>query len=138
MSRKNSKKNDKRVEKNWLEWAVFGVGLLLVSCALGFLVYDGASKGDAPPSTEVRLGTPERREHNFVVPVAVTNHGDETAEGVQVEVLMEGGGAGAGGERGEFVVAFLPRGGTREASVTFHTDPAAGTLRARVLGYEKP
>lgn len=127
----------KKVEKNWLEWTVFGVGLLLVSCALGFLVYDGATKGDAPPSIEVRLGTPERRGHNFVVPVAVTNHGDETAEGVVVEVSMEGG-EGGPGERGEFVVAFLPRRATREGWVAFSTDPASARLTPRVLGYEKP
>ncbi len=123
----------KRIEKNWLEWAVFGAGLLLVASALGFLAYDGATAGDSPPDIEVALGTPLRRGASFLVPVRVTNRGGRTAEGVHVEVSLEGT-----EERGEFVVAFLPRGGTREASVTFHTDPAAGNMRARVLGYEKP
>jgi uncharacterized protein (TIGR02588 family) len=124
-----------KIEKNWLEWAVFGAGLALVLGVLGFLAYDGATAGDAPAEFRIELGRAERRGDGFHVPVRVTNSGGATAEGVHVEVVLEAAGRA---ERGEFVVAFLPRGGTREASVTFHTDPAAGNLRARVLGYEKP
>ncbi|HEX5708519.1 MAG TPA: hypothetical protein VFX96_14545 [Pyrinomonadaceae bacterium] len=130
----NAAARDWKAEKNWLEWTVFGLGLLLVTGTLGFLVYDGARLGGEPPSIEVKLGTPERRAHNYVVPVTVTNHGDETAEGVVVEVSMEG----VEGERGEFVVAFLPRRSTREGWVAFRTDPTGARLTPRVLGYEKP
>lgn len=125
----------RRIEKNWLEWAVFGAGLLLVCGVLGFLAYDGATAGDKPAQFQIELGRAERRADGFHVPVRLTNSGGQTAEGVHVEVLLE---AANSTERGEFVLAFLPRGGTREASVTFHTDPAAGALRARVLGYERP
>ncbi|HWS52728.1 MAG TPA: hypothetical protein VN228_01265 [Pyrinomonadaceae bacterium] len=131
------RKDAKRVEKNWLEWAVFGVGLALVAGTLGYLVYDGAAAGDDPPAVEVRLGEPRPTGHNFVVPVAVTNHGDQTAEGVTVEVTLEGAG-GAGPERGQLTVAFLPRRATREGWVAFRADPRAGRLTPRVLGYEKP
>ena len=125
----------KKIEKNWLEWAVFGAGLALVLGVLGFLAYDGATAGDSPPQFQIELGQPERRDEHFDVPVRVRNRGGETAEGVHVEVALEGAGES---ERGEFVLAFVPRGGTREASVTFRADPRAGTMRARVLGYEKP
>ena len=125
----------KKIEKNWLEWAVFAVGLALVCGVLGFLAYDGATTADAPAEFQIELGRPEQRGDGFHVPVRLTNSGGETAEGVRVEVVLEAAGAT---ERGEFVVAFLPRGGTREASVTFRADPRAGNMRARVLGYEKP
>ena len=130
-------KKKRRVEKNWLEWAVFGFGLLLVAGALGFLVYEGAtSAGDAPPAVRVELGTPEQKGEHFIVPVTVTNEGGQTAEGVTVEVTLERD--GVEGERGEFGVAFLPRGGKREGFVTFRTDPRSARLVPRVLGYEKP
>jgi uncharacterized protein (TIGR02588 family) len=130
-------KKKRRVEKNWLEWVVFGVGTLLVAGALGFLVYDGAtSAGDAPPALTVVLGTPEQKGEHFVVPVTVRNDGGQTAEGVTIEVTLERDGAEA--ERGEFAVAFLPRGGKREGFVTFSTDPRSARLVPRVLGYEKP
>lgn len=138
MSKKRAPSSNRKtkVEKNWLEWIVFGVGLALVAGVLGFLVYDGARMGGAPPDIELKLGAPARRGAEFVVPVAATNRGDETAEGVQIEVVLEAGGGEP--ERGEFAIAFLPRRATRNGWVTFRTDPSTGQLKARVLGYEKP
>ena len=139
MSRKRAPASGRKtkVEKNRLEWVVFGVGLVLVVCVVGYLVYDGASMGDAPPDIQVTLGAPERRGDEFHVPVSATNRGDQTAEGVQIEVVLETP-AGGEPERSEFGIAFLPRRATRRGWVTFHTDPSAGRLRPRVLGYEKP
>jgi len=126
----------KKTRKNWLEWVVFALGLILVSATLGYLIYAGASTGREPPSLEVRLGTPEQRQFNFIVPVTVVNHGDETAEGVRVEVVMESGGEEQA--RGELDLAFLPPHATREGWVTFAQDPRTAQLKARVLGYQKP
>lgn len=126
-----------KLQKNWLEWLVFAVGLLLVASALAYLAYEGATMGHEPPSIEVRLGTPEARPHNFIVPVTVINHGDETAEGIAVEVTLETDG-GAEPVRGELTIAFLPRRATRAGWVAFQQDPRSARLTARVLGYEKP
>ena len=126
----------KKVKKNWLEWTVFAIGLALVSLTLGYLLYAGSTMSEEPPNIEVRLGTPEQKQFNFIVPVTVVNHGDETAEGVSIEVTMEG--AQKQQLRGELEVPFLPRRATREGYVTFDEDPRAGQLRARVLGYQKP
>ena len=125
-----------KLQKNWLEWSVFAVGLALVLFTLGYLVYEGATMGDAPPSIEARLGTPEQRPHNFIVPVMLLNHGDQTAESVTVEVVLEN--EGQEQERGEIVVAFLPRRAWHEGWVAFNRDPRTGRLKARVLGYGKP
>jgi uncharacterized protein (TIGR02588 family) len=126
----------KKVQKNWFEWVVFALGLILVSATLGYLIFAGATMGHEPPSIEVRLGTPEQRQFNFIVPVTVVNHGDETAEGVLIEVVMANGGQEIA--RGELDVAFLPRHATREGWVTFEQDPRKAQLKARVLGYQKP
>lgn len=124
-----------KLQKNWLEWGVFACGLVLVVSTLAYLAYEGATMGSDPPSIEVRLGTPEPRAQNFIVPVTVMNHGDETAEGITIEVTLENG---AEPVRGELTIAFLPRRATREGWVTFQQDPRAARLNARVLGYEKP
>jgi uncharacterized protein (TIGR02588 family) len=127
----------RKLKKNWMEWMVFSVSLLLVASALIYLAYDGLTIGDAPPTIEIRTGAPLERPHNFIVPVTITNHGDLTAEGVHIEVVLENGGAEV--ERSEFDVAFLPRRATREGWVAFQTDPrTAQRIKARVLGYEKP
>jgi uncharacterized protein (TIGR02588 family) len=130
------KADARRVEKNWLEWLVFGLGLALVAGTLGFLIYDGATDAGRPPAVEISLGEPRPTGHNFIVPVTVYNRGDETAEGVTVEVTLEAGGGEP--ERSEFTVAFLPRRAAREGWVAFNTDPRTGRLTPRVLGYEKP
>jgi uncharacterized protein (TIGR02588 family) len=132
-----TKKARGKVEKNWLEWVVFGVGLLLVASTLAYLVYDGATSAGTPPEVEVSLGEPVEGGAGFLVPVRVFNRGGQTAEGVTVEVLLEASGAPEP-ERGEFTLAFLPRGGKREGWVTFRTDPRAGRLTARASGYEIP
>jgi uncharacterized protein (TIGR02588 family) len=126
-----------KVEKNWLEWVVFGVGLILVVSTLAYLVYDGATSADTPPDIEVRLGEPRPGGPGFLVPVTVVNRGGQTAGGVSVEVVLEAAGSPEP-ERGEFTLAFLPRGGTREGWVAFRSDPRAGRLTARASGYEKP
>jgi uncharacterized protein (TIGR02588 family) len=132
-----TKRSGAKIEKNWLEWIVFGVGLVLVVSALAYLVYDGATATEAPPDIEVRLGEPRAGGAGFLVPVSVSNRGGQTAEGVTVEVVLETAGAPEP-ERSDFTLAFLPRGGTREGWVAFRTDPRAGRLTARAHGYEVP
>ena len=127
----------KKLEKNWLEWLVFTASLILVLSTLGYLVYDGATFGEAPPSIEFQLGQPQQRSNRFVVPVSVTNRGDETAQGVHIEVTLESGGKEQ--ENADFEIAFLPRHSTRKGWVTFKTDPrSVEQMQARVLGFEKP
>jgi uncharacterized protein (TIGR02588 family) len=125
----------KKVHKNWVEWMVFGISAALIATVIGFLVFESATIGDALPDIQLRLGTPEARSSYFAVPLEVTNRGDQTAEGVHIEVVLRAGGKE---ERADLEIAFLPRRGAREAWVTFKTDPRNGTLEARVLGYEKP
>lgn len=124
-----------KIHKNWLEWTVFGVSAAMIATVIGFLLYECATMGEALPDIQLHLGTPEARSGYFAVPLEVTNKGDQTAEGVHIEVLLRAGGKE---ERADLEVQFLPRRGVREAWVTFKSDPRNGTLEARVLGYEKP
>ncbi len=126
-----------KLQKNWLEWSVFAVGLVLVLGTLGYLVYDALTMGSEPPVIEIRLEPTVERAGNYIIPVSIKNNGDQTAEGIHIEVQLIQQGREL--ERSEFVVAFLPRQATREGWVTFKTNPAtAEQITARVLGYEKP
>ncbi|MGL5921864.1 hypothetical protein [Chroococcidiopsis sp.] len=127
----------KKLEKNWLEWIVFVISLILVLFTLGYIVYDGATLGDTPPNIELQLGQPQPQSDRFIVPVTAKNRGDETAETVQIEVTLNSDGREE--ETAEFEIAFLPRHSTRRGWVTFQTDPrTAEQIKARVLGFEKP
>ncbi len=127
----------KKLEKNWLEWIVFVISLILVLFTLGYIVYDGATLGETPPNIELQLGQPQPQSDRFIVPVTATNRGDETAETVQIEVTLNSSGKEA--ETSQLEIAFLPRHSTRRGWVTFQTDPrTVEQMQARVLGFEKP
>lgn len=126
------------IAKHPLEWIVFAVSLVLVAGTVGFLAWDAVrSQGGEGSTSElsVELGRPEPRGGAWAVPVTVRNRGDETAEGVKVEVILETPGAV---ETADFEAAFVPRRSKREGWVTFRTDPSRGRLSGRAAGYETP
>ena len=126
----------KKLEKNPLEWAVFGIGLALTLGVIGSLIWDAASGGRKPPDLRVELGAPQPRSQGWSVPATVRNEGEETAESVRVLVTLEM--PGGGKEEAEFEVAVVPRHSRREGGVHFLHPPASGRLSGRVTGYEQP
>jgi uncharacterized protein (TIGR02588 family) len=126
-----------KLEKNWLEWVIFIIGLALVISSLGYLIYDAANANETPPQIEFKLGTPQLQSQHFIVPISVTNQGGQTAEDVQIEVVLENGGKEE--ERAELQIPFLPRSATQEGWVTFQTDPRnVERIKTRAIGYKKP
>ena len=123
-------------QKNWLEWSVFAIGLVLVSSVFGYLVYDALTLGDAPPVMAIEIGEPEQQGQHVIVPVAVTNQGDQPADDVIVEVTYEGD---QERQQSQFEIAFLPRSATGEGWASFETGSGTiGQFKARVIGYGKP
>ncbi len=125
----------KQLDKNWLEWSVFGISLCIVVGILGFLTYESFTRGDTPPEIAIELGAPLPAESGFRVPVTMYNAGDGTAEEVMIEVTLASAGAE---EISTLTVAFLPRHTSADGWVVFANDPGQGTLTARVVGYEEP
>lgn len=128
----------KKMQKNWLEWVVFAISLVLVITTLSYLVYDGATFSETPPNIELELNKAQTQATDrFIIPVTAINRGETTAEGVQIEVTLNSGGKEQ--ENAQFEIAFLPRHSKREGWVTFTTDPrTVEKIEARVLGLEKP
>ncbi|HEY2800021.1 MAG TPA: hypothetical protein VGI85_05470 [Chthoniobacterales bacterium] len=126
----------KKPRKNWLEWVIFAVSLLLVLGMAGVLVWESFSLGKKEADPEMELGPSAAHGDYFAVPATVVNRGDGTAASVQLEVLLKLPGRET--EKGEFQLQYLPRHATRHAWVTFRHDPREGKLEPRVLGYQKP
>ena len=125
-----------KIAKHPLEWIVFAVSLVLVAGTVGFLAWDAVGGEDSPAAISVELGRPEPRDGAWAVPVTIRNPGDATAEGVEVEVMLEV--PGAEPETAGFEAAFVPRRSQREGWVTFRSDPSRGRLSGRAVGYETP
>jgi uncharacterized protein (TIGR02588 family) len=123
------------LEKNALEWTVFGVGLVLVMATLGYLIREAVTTGSSPPELVVHLGAPRRVTEGYQVPVTVVNRGDRFAEGVSVRITLA-----AKAEREEAVlnIAFLPHQSRRQGWVRFRGDPRDGDLQVGPVVYASP
>jgi uncharacterized protein (TIGR02588 family) len=123
--------------KNLLEWVVFYVSLLLVLTILGYLVYNVYNYKPSPPDLLVTYKHDPSKYAPNRYHVLVKNQGGETAEEVNVELVLEQ--AGNELEAAELQIPFSPRASEREGWVNFKTDPAsADTVIARVMSYKKP
>jgi uncharacterized protein (TIGR02588 family) len=124
-----------KLDKNVLEWTVFGVSLILVLATFGYLVRESLTVHDGPPEVVVVLGEPRTGAGGHMVPVTAENRGGATAEDVQIAVRLD-----AGGEEEEavLVVPYLPRESSRSGWVTFRGDPRAGALRVAGVAYQTP
>lgn len=126
-----------KVKKNWLEWVVFTVSLILVTGTLAFLIWDGATKSEEPPFVVVELGPTIQESGRYIIPVTLRNEGGQAAKAVTVEVVLMSGGQEL--ETAEIQVDYLPRSSTRKGRVVFTEDPAsADKIQTHVLGYELP
>lgn len=125
------------VEKNWLEWSVFSVSLVVLAFIFGFLGYDALTSEGEQPDISVQLGTVEPHGDYFIVPLTFRNDGGQSVEDVQVDVTLMAGGAEL--EVSSVTAPALPRQSSRQAWVVFSNDPAgADAIEARLVSYVVP
>ena len=122
--------------KNALEWTVFGISAAILVALAAFLIIDAVRGSSGEPDIEITTGSVTARGDHFVVPVIVTNRGDQTAEGLRVEIALMKDGEDV--EVAEVTFAFVPRASHREAWALFRNDPRGLTLQSRAIGFEKP
>lgn len=118
-------------EKSWLEWAVFVLSALMIVAVIGYLVKDGLQDADRPPDIRVTVGKAEKSAHGFIVPVSVTNLGDQTAQAVELEVRCQ---SGKDEQTASLTYDFLASGEVRRGWAGFSGDPVE-PLVPRVVGY---
>lgn len=118
-------------EKSWLEWVVFTVSAVLIVAVVGFLVSDGMRDAGRPPDIRISLGKSQKSAHGFLVPVSVTNLGDQTAQEVELEVRCQSGGVE---QSATLSYDFLASGEVRKGWAGFSGEPVE-QLATRVVGY---
>ena len=123
------------MNKNALEWTVFGVSLVLILGVTGLLLWQHVTGSNHPPAIVIHAGEPVETAGGFAVPIDVRNDGDLTAEDVLVEATLVWPG---GMERGEAVLTLIPYRSARRAWIVFSRDPRTAALQTRVLGYREP
>ncbi len=116
-------------EKSWLEWLVFGLSCVMILGVVGFLFHDARTDQGRPPAIEIRLGQAAPSPSGYLVPVTVTNSGDQTAQALEIEVSS----GGAEEEKASLSYDFLASGEVRDGWAGFSSEPSR--LSARVVGF---
>lgn len=117
-------------EKSWLEWLVFGLSSILILMVFVYLVRDACKDQGRPPDLRIELGSSVSSSHGFVVPVSVTNKGDQIAQAIEIEIstLQESR------QVATLNFEFLSSGETQKGWVGFSGSPTH-ELASRVVGY---
>ena len=120
-----------------LEWIAAAVGLLFllgVLVAIGHDALSGASQ--APPAIEIERGAVVRTANGFVLSFTARNRSGGTAAALEVEAKLDDGQGRT--ETSTATLDYVPGHGAAEGGVYFRSDPRAGRLTLRALGYQRP
>lgn len=117
------------MNKNWLEWTVFAIGLALTLTLVSYLTYLGLKRGEQPPVFKVTLSPPKKVPDGYQLRVDVYNQGDITAQSVQVEVENQS-------EKAQFQIDFVPEHSSGKGWVCFAKEP--DRPKGRVTGFTAP
>ena len=118
-----------------LEWAVAGLGFVLVVFAVGFMAFQAFTSQDLPPNIELHVVSVQDVQGGYLALLEARNRGDEAAAEVGVEGTIERNGQEV--ETSETTFDFIPSGSVREGGLFFTEDPR-GALTVRSVGYREP
>lgn len=124
------------MRSNWLEWTLLGLSVAAIAAVAGFLVVDGINTDVTPPDpvVEVHMDRARTAAMGWIVPLTVTNRGQQAAEAV----VIEGIAVIAGEEEvRQLEIDFLPTDTEVEVEVAFSAPPEGGVL-VRLVGYRLP
>jgi uncharacterized protein (TIGR02588 family) len=119
-----------------LEWITGGVGLLLVSGVIGFLLYQALGEDRIPPAVNVEVHSVVQITNGYLVEIRALNQGTSTAQGLVIEGELRKGVEQV--ERSHTTIEYLPPHSEKKAGLFFTQDPRLLELKVRPLGYEEP
>lgn len=139
MAEEKKKSNEKAThpgESSVLEWIFAGIGALVVSSAIGFLIYRGATKGDLPPVLKIEVESVTQRDDKYLVNFRVSNNGDTTAAALTIEGALKNGEKTE--ETSDLTLVYVPAQSVRRGGLFFTKNPNQYQLQIRAKGYEQP
>lgn len=128
---------ESRTGKNWIEWSVFGVSLLLVLGVIAMLSFQAVTRRDAPPFLKTLVVDEQRASGQATAfKVLVENAGNTTVHSVDVEVAWP-----RARQSAAFSLDHVPRDGKRFGWALFEPQngvaPRREELIPRVVGYQE-
>ena len=137
MARQQTSKEMKSDATPLWEWAIAGVGAVLVAGVIVYMTVSALmSNGSAPVVFVEAHGPVERSGDLYVVRFEARNESSATAAGLRIrgELLRDGSVV----EASEAVLDFLPRWSKRRGGLFFRRNPADGRVELFATGYQDP
>lgn len=123
--------------KNWLEWTVFAISLVLLLAIFAYLGYQTYTQKPSTPDLLVQSRPDPSNHAPNRYHILLENKGGTTAEEVLIELALIK--AGEEVEKAQLHIPFAPQESTREGWVGFSSNPSkADTVITRVVSYKKP
>ena len=120
-----------------IEWIAGALGLVLTVALLGFIGWRALTGEEhSPPELELRVERVVRAGDAYVAQFVAHNRSPQTAEGVGIEGELSV--ATGEPERSTATFDYIPGGSSVRGGLYFSSDPGAGSLRLRALGYTRP
>jgi uncharacterized protein (TIGR02588 family) len=119
-----------------LEWIVAGLGALLLTATIGYLVFQGVTQQDGPPSISFETGPVERTGSGYVVTFVARNEGHSTASALEISGRLVQGETVL--EESRATIDHLPEQSARRGGLFFSRDPASFEFRLSAEGYSSP
>ena len=137
MDKINEKSDQAEDKKNVLEWVVFAFSLTLVLALFGYLALQTIQYEPGTPDLFVTFKADPSFHAPYRYHLTIKNNGQETAQEVQVELILEKEGKQL--EIAALTLPFAPKESRREGWVNFSQNPQeADTVYSRVVSYKKP
>jgi uncharacterized protein (TIGR02588 family) len=108
-----------QLEKNWLEWSVLGISLLLVVGIVGYLLFLEFTPANKAFRYEISFEKPEEINGRYLVPLRIDNNSNKSVQDVSVEISSGGNKS----ETADLQLDYLPRHSYRDATVIFDKKP---------------
>lgn len=122
-------------KKNILEYIVFWTSLVLIASLLTYLTYTTIAVESSPPILQIEFQQQPTEVNPYLFRLLIFNQGIETAEEVEVELMLEKDGKIM--ESSKMKLDFVPGESRREVWMNFSKDPElADTIYARVVSYK--
>ncbi|MBC7898660.1 MAG: hypothetical protein H7070_01285 [Saprospiraceae bacterium] len=135
MAEEKSKGSEKEQTPVW-EWIIAAFGLILVTGAVGTMVYRAAAENPTPPNLSFSIDSIEPTANGYLVKFTVKNTGNRTAAGLNIEGVLKNGEDDA--ETSSATLTYAPANSVRQGGLFFTKDPNQFNLQIRALGYEQP
>ncbi|WP_370328070.1 hypothetical protein [Euzebya sp.] len=117
-----------------LEWAMAGVGLVIVLVVLAGLVVTALTRGDEPPAFTASVVEVVPAGDGHLVLVEVRNTGGRAGAAVQVEGHV----SGDPGSTVSAEIDYVTAGGTGTVGLVFDGSPAREQVEVGVVGWHEP